>query len=198
MTPQSIDPTQSNEFRVKTIAARITAEELGVVKAAARDSGSSCSEWLREAALASLQKTCPEPHYSDGCDHSRRGDCFAILASEPLCRGDSRISPSKCPTDYGTRRLGQVQRSTQGHATCEGRSGHEVTHWPRSLLVDLSRLLRIAGGTVTVRWNADEWRLVALRMRASPEPFPLRLTSTCQAARPARAHTRRLLSAEGL
>jgi hypothetical protein len=56
MNLQSITPAESNVLRVETLATRITTEEMRTVKAAARDSGFSCSEWLREAALAHLQQ----------------------------------------------------------------------------------------------------------------------------------------------
>jgi hypothetical protein len=58
MNLQSITPAESNVLRVETLATRVTSEEMRAVKAAARHSGSSCSEWLREAALAYLQ----QPH----------------------------------------------------------------------------------------------------------------------------------------
>jgi hypothetical protein len=56
MPPQSITPAESNILRIETMATRITSEEMQAVKTAARNSGSSCSEWLREAALAFLQE----------------------------------------------------------------------------------------------------------------------------------------------
>jgi hypothetical protein len=56
MNLQSITPAESNVLRVETLATRITSEEMRAVKTAARNSGSSCSEWLREAALAYLQE----------------------------------------------------------------------------------------------------------------------------------------------
>jgi hypothetical protein len=56
MNLQSIAPAESNVLRVETLATRITSEEMRAVKTAARNSGSSCSEWLREAALAYLQE----------------------------------------------------------------------------------------------------------------------------------------------
>lgn len=49
---------QSNDSRVEMLATRVTTEEMRAVKAAAKDSGTSCSEWLRAAALAHLQ----QPH----------------------------------------------------------------------------------------------------------------------------------------
>jgi hypothetical protein len=57
MNFQSITTDESNVLRVETLATRITSEEMRAVKAAARNSGSSCSEWLREAALAYLEET---------------------------------------------------------------------------------------------------------------------------------------------
>jgi hypothetical protein len=57
MNPQSITASESNVLRVETLATRITSAQMRAVKKAARDSGSSCSEWLREAALAYLQET---------------------------------------------------------------------------------------------------------------------------------------------
>jgi hypothetical protein len=56
MNFQSITTDESNVLRVETLATRITSEEMRAVKTAARNSGSSCSEWLREAALAFLQE----------------------------------------------------------------------------------------------------------------------------------------------
>jgi hypothetical protein len=58
MNLQSITPAESNVLRVETLATRITSEEMRAVKTAARNGGYSCSEWLREAALAYLQ----QPH----------------------------------------------------------------------------------------------------------------------------------------
>jgi hypothetical protein len=57
MTPQSITPTESNVLRVETVATRMTFEETLAVKAAAKHGGTSCSEWLRAAALAYLQES---------------------------------------------------------------------------------------------------------------------------------------------
>jgi hypothetical protein len=56
MISQSTIGTESNELRVGTLASRMTAEELLAVKAAAKNGGISCSEWLRAAALAYLQE----------------------------------------------------------------------------------------------------------------------------------------------
>jgi hypothetical protein len=58
MSSQSTICTESNVLRVETLATRMTSKEMLAVKAAARNSGSSCSEWLRGAALAYLQ----QPH----------------------------------------------------------------------------------------------------------------------------------------
>jgi hypothetical protein len=56
MNSKSIAPSESNLLRVETLATRMTSEEMRAVKAAARDSASSSSEWLREAALAHLRR----------------------------------------------------------------------------------------------------------------------------------------------
>lgn len=57
MNPQSKTSTKSNVLRVETLATRITSVEMRALRKAATESGLSCSEWLREAALAYLQET---------------------------------------------------------------------------------------------------------------------------------------------
>ena len=48
-------------FRAKTIATRLTAEELAEVEAAAEDAGKTVAEWLRELVLRSARQRPADP-----------------------------------------------------------------------------------------------------------------------------------------
>lgn len=57
--PESVQ--EKPGFRTKTIATRITPEELRAVEAAAEGSGKSLAEWLRELALKASQERSADP-----------------------------------------------------------------------------------------------------------------------------------------
>jgi hypothetical protein len=50
-----------SSFRSKTIATRLTPEELAVVESAAERAGKPLSEWLRETALAASRRRSADP-----------------------------------------------------------------------------------------------------------------------------------------
>ena len=61
-TPSSAPSAQEKPgFRTKTIATRITPEELAEVEAAARRDGKSLAEWLRELALKTARQQPADP-----------------------------------------------------------------------------------------------------------------------------------------
>lgn len=51
----SASPAASDASRVKSIATRLTEAELGEIEVAAAKAGKKVSEWLRDAALASVR-----------------------------------------------------------------------------------------------------------------------------------------------
>lgn len=57
--------SQANEvnpgFRTKTVATRLTLEELAAIEAAAESAGQVLSEWLRETALHAARQQPPDP-----------------------------------------------------------------------------------------------------------------------------------------
>lgn len=59
------DASQANEvnpgFRTKTVATRLTLEELAEIEAAAESAGQVLSEWLRETALHTARQQPPDP-----------------------------------------------------------------------------------------------------------------------------------------
>ncbi len=48
-------------FRTKTVATRLTTEELAEIEAAAANSGQALAEWLRESALQAARRSPAEP-----------------------------------------------------------------------------------------------------------------------------------------
>jgi len=67
LSPSSSDPKAQPHSRAKTIATRLPPEEMKAVEAAAKAAGKTCSEWLRDAAIAHLnrpvrtRKPAPDP-----------------------------------------------------------------------------------------------------------------------------------------
>ena len=67
LSPSTSDPEPQLNSRAKTIATRLPLEEMKAVEAAAKAAGKTCSEWLREAAIAHLnrpvrtRKAAPDP-----------------------------------------------------------------------------------------------------------------------------------------
>jgi hypothetical protein len=59
MIAQHTCSTEVNTFRVKTLATRVTTTELLAIEAAAKVGGITCSEWLRNVALANLDLPTP-------------------------------------------------------------------------------------------------------------------------------------------
>ncbi len=67
LSPSTSEPEPQPNSRAKTIATRLPLEEMKAVEAAAKAAGKTCSEWLREAAIAHLnrpvrtRKAAPDP-----------------------------------------------------------------------------------------------------------------------------------------
>ncbi len=67
LSQSTSDPEPQPNSRAKTIATRLPLEEMKAVEAAAKAAGKTCSEWLREAAIAHLnrpvrtRKAVPDP-----------------------------------------------------------------------------------------------------------------------------------------
>lgn len=67
LSPSTSDPEPQPNSRPKTIATRLPPEEIKAVEAAVLAAGKTCSEWLREAAIAHLnrpvrtRKAAPDP-----------------------------------------------------------------------------------------------------------------------------------------
>ena len=67
LSPSSSVPEPQPSNRAKTIATRLPPEEIKAVDAAAKAAGKTCSEWLRDAAIAHLnrpartRKPTPDP-----------------------------------------------------------------------------------------------------------------------------------------
>ncbi len=63
-TPQSNMPSREEVkpgYRTKTLATRLTPEELVEIESAAEDAGKALSEWLREAALRAARHRPTDP-----------------------------------------------------------------------------------------------------------------------------------------
>jgi len=56
LSPSTSDPESQPNSRAKTIATRLPLEEMKAVEAAAKAAGKTCSEWLRGAAIAHLNR----------------------------------------------------------------------------------------------------------------------------------------------
>ncbi len=56
LSPSSPEPEPQPGNRAKTIATRLPPEEMKAVEATAKAAGKSCSEWLRDAAIAHLNR----------------------------------------------------------------------------------------------------------------------------------------------
>ncbi len=67
LSQSTSDPEPQPNSRAKTIATRLPPEEMKAVEAAVLAAGKTCSEWLREAAIAHLnrpvrtRKAAPDP-----------------------------------------------------------------------------------------------------------------------------------------
>ena len=58
--PPSTDETKSG-FRTKTVATRLTPDELAEIESSAQDAGQALSEWLRAAALSAARQRPADP-----------------------------------------------------------------------------------------------------------------------------------------
>lgn len=63
-TPHSATPPILNGLRVETLATRLSSAEMRTVEAAAEATGITRSEWLRDAALAYLNRPSQTPSIS--------------------------------------------------------------------------------------------------------------------------------------
>ena len=70
-----------SSFRAKTIATRLTPEELREIEAAAEGEGKTVAEWLRDLALRSVRQRPADPIELLG-DTSRKGNLRTLRSTE--------------------------------------------------------------------------------------------------------------------